>query len=651
MKEIHPQTYLVVPNGDSEDAYQDYWLNKKLLSQLDLRHWPEIFVLHGVATNRRSNGSFTVKFYCWYCKQRSDHYPQEELDIFQSSCSTSDDSGSPCSSILKDMVSIHVEDFGGRFWKFPRSEFWLEPNVNPFRRGAKARVEDAVGSFLYGSNRTIMSNSYDGTHFPKFELIGRHSVFPNKAPTWGAPPSFFYVDRTPAIKFITLEGVYDPDSSYDVYFAPLTPSVWIALGACTCFSFLAEVFLLRGPGHRNGFTLSSLVYELLYWKVASFMGQYKNSAPPSYSHLRPSSGIGICTLVWFIGSIFMLNSYGASFSAESLRRFAFRTTYDKLIDLENLRLYYLLNDCTQVNRVEKGWKIMHKRWKLTMQSACEKYYPRFPECEIIDRTVAARDVYYRREVAASKGDKHKHGASNHLAELKVRVQKWRETLGRLNTNSVALCKDPKAVVKAIEASLPLDGTGAAFIIFDYEFQHAWAMFTEIMKRHPEWKIANNFESSNDDFGIQDRVVTFSGGLHDRYRNRMERRIKVLQGSGILELWRRWERIKVPMSGLRYDDKNIEPTTGLPGDPMSFENSATSWLFKAQSVAWLFAVAIFSVEVIHSPVAKGLKAAVAIPVVSLISEAVGILARGVIGLPQKVLRILWSSPYLSIDNVV
>ena len=41
-----------------------------------------------------------------------------------------------------------------------------------------------------------------------------------------------------------------------------------------------------------------------------------------------------------------------------------------------------------------------------------------------------------------------------------------------------------------------------------------------------------------------------------------------------------------MSGLRHDDKKLEPMTGSAGDPMSFGNSATFWVFWAQSLAWL-----------------------------------------------------------------
>ena len=54
-------------------------------------------------------------------------------------------------------------------------------------------------------------------------------------------------------------------------------------------------------------------------------------------------------------------------------------------------------------------------------------------------------------------------------------------------------------------------------------------------------------------------------------------------------------IRYSASGLRYDDKKLEPTNGLPGDPVSFENSAVSWVFWAQSFGWAAACAAFVSE--------------------------------------------------------
>ena len=51
-------------------------------------------------------------------------------------------------------------------------------------------------------------------------------------------------------------------------------------------------------------------------------------------------------------------------------------------------------------------------------------------------------------------------------------------------------------------------------------------------------------------------------------------------------------IRFSASGLRYDDERLEPANGLPGDPISFDNSTLRWVFFAQSFSWLTAFAVF-----------------------------------------------------------
>ena len=121
-----------------------------------------------------------------------------------------------------------------------------------------------------------------------------------------------------------------------------------------------------------------------------------------------------------------------------------------------------------------------------------------------------------------------------------------------------------------------------------------SFLSSIMRRKPEWKIANNF-GSKDSVGAEGKSYSFFSGLHERYSKRFEGRLKILLSSGIYQLWSRWERVRFSKSGLRHDAGNLEPMNGSPDDPLSFENSATWWLFWGQSLAWLCSLAALFAE--------------------------------------------------------
>ena len=106
-----------------------------------------------------------------------------------------------------------------------------------------------------------------------------------------------------------------------------------------------------------------------------------------------------------------------------------------------------------------------------------------------------------------------------------------ETQRNFIANSFALCNILERVEKTTETLLVTNEAKAAFITYDYDFQHNWALFAQIMKRGRDWKNANNFYS-NDKFSVQENVYLFSDGLHRSYRDRLEGCLKVLLSSRI-----------------------------------------------------------------------------------------------------------------------
>ena len=228
-----------------------------------------------------------------------------------------------------------------------------------------------------------------------------------------------------------------------------------------------------------------------------------------------------------------------------------------------------------------------------MESECFLNPFVFKECDI-QSYIHNEYIYYQGKSARIKANEGVKAGSHNSSCGTSEIERQRRLFSNFRKASFYLRSNPQKVKETIKAVVR-NLAKAAFVTYDYEFQHNWGIFAEIMKRRPEWKFANNFES-NDNFSIRETAYSFTSGLHERFQKRFEGRFKVILSSGFYGLWRRWERIKFSMSGLRHDDKKLEPTTGSPGDPMSFENSATFWVFWAQPLAWLGTLAVFSVEV-------------------------------------------------------
>ena len=455
---------------------------------------------------------------------------------------------------------------------------------------------DSITGFLYGNNGTRLE--YRLPYFPYLQKARLDSI---PAVSAGHKLSIHYVCETSAVKFITLQGVVDIQSSCLVYFAPFKSTVWLT---CLALAFLSLAFemlcLVRRVDMGRG--LLCLMCELVQWKFASFLGQHSSPSRPSFSfsghteeiHQRYSKGIIITSTVWFITSTILISNYGAFFSAESLRSFPYRTGYKHIMDLENFTLYFLVNE----------QKYFEWFWRTTPENVpgmfhvCARRFANPPECEIafhMDRQVS----YYRKKILAinrrcrssiAASDLICHRSSSTMSDLRKRL----DMLKGLHEKSLPV-KNSQAPVENIIEGVISSGTAAAFVTYDYEFRSNWAIFMEVMKRHPGWKIANNFESV-DKFGVQTQGYLFTAGLHERYRRRFEGRLKVLLGSGIYQLWSKWQRIRLSNNGLHYDEKTQHASNGSPGDPLSFGNSATWWLVWAQRLSWLAAFAVFTAEI-------------------------------------------------------
>ena len=576
---IRPQTYVIFAS-----VAQISWLDSELLSSLDLRHWPEIFTLRTYSRMLETKGTnYKIRFLCWNCRRENNARIgswKMALDVVESTCSTDQQQHKHCGKALKDIVAVFDE--GAHFWIWLPSHlgYVLRP-LDPFSRDhqIESKIKDAVAAFLYGINDSFTTSAHPSLFHPYFRTEVSDAIKTRP----GLKQSVQYVGTTPAIKFITLDAVSDDQSSYQVYVTPFEAFVWYALVTSVCISCIVEIFFLRGLSW-------SYFRHIICSKVSSFTGLFVNSMPLQLSgqppgkrlEQRSSKGILIVTAVWSIGGTFLLGSYGAAFSAECLRAFPYRTSYEGFMDLENFTLYYLLNDnqCTKYLRPQT--------LNSTMGNACVEGSKYLAECEIYNYIESSMLDFHIRtlEIRRSSAD---------TTGLKSEVERHLRVLGSFFVHGFPLCNSVKRVEEQVEVILRA-GRKAAFVTYGYEFQHNWEVFREVMKLHPDWKIANNFYSG-DQFGVRKEAYVFTSGLKRRYQDRFEGRLKALVSSGIYELWVRWNRIKFSMSGLRHDEQKLSSFNGSPGDPVSFKNSALLWLFWSQCVAWLGTLVVFSFELI------------------------------------------------------
>ena len=174
--------------------------------------------MNDAAANKISDWSFKIKFICWHC--RPEVYTRNGifLDIFESACSLSQ---SNCGQVLKNTVEANLIDYGAHYYKYGRMG-GTGIKYNPFERESGPEIlVAAVLGFVSGKNG---SGAGDHTDHPSLWETTRETLRSGFSPT-----SFHPVGKTPTVKLITAEGVVDAKSSPDVYFAPFTTKVWLAI--------------------------------------------------------------------------------------------------------------------------------------------------------------------------------------------------------------------------------------------------------------------------------------------------------------------------------------------------------------------------------------------------------------------------------------
>ena len=242
------------------------------------------------------------------------------------------------------------------------------------------------------------------------------------------------------------------------------------------------------------------------------------------------------------------------------------------MELENFTIYLLVND--KVCNWSENQELIHHGVLHANNCHSNVNGNFFPACNIWDYI----------------SDSYK------LFQVSKRVKHWGITES-LYHSSFLLCNKPENVEQAA-LQVNYRKNPMAFLTYDYKFEFNWKIFTALMKKYPDWKFANNYES-NDDTGIHPKGYVFSEGLHRRYKDPFINPLKRLIGSGIYGLWEKWDRIKFSQSGLRSGEP--ETTAGVRrgmieySGALSFDNSGTPWLFAGQALVWLGSSIIFILE--------------------------------------------------------
>ena len=267
------------------------------------------------------------------------------MEIFESSCNAS---LSDCGNVLQNTIKRNLVDFGAHFWRCSAYDtvcagYSYDPFDRVLSKPGELKLIDTVLHFLYGRNRTEVNVKLKN-YFPTvYSIRGKSSEYTR------LQSSIHYVWETPRLKFFTLDGVVDGKSSFDVYFAPFKPQVWYLLLASAGMSFMFQIILWRVAMTGRGWPVYCVMYEVLYWKIASFIGQYSSNYLPSVGlykssdvHRNSEKGFTIAATAWIFFGIVVVNNYGAFFSAESLRDFPYATKFEQIAQLENFTLFYLL---------------------------------------------------------------------------------------------------------------------------------------------------------------------------------------------------------------------------------------------------------------------------------------------------------------------
>ena len=117
-------------------------------------------------------------------------------------------------------------------------------------------------------------------------------------------------------------------------------------------------------------------------------------------------------------------------------------------------------------------------------------------------------------------------------------------------------------------------------------------------------VANNFYH-DDSLFTQTVVLCVRNGLHPApaLKDSVKARMRILLSSRIYDLWQKWYCIRFADGGLRHAEMKL-PLENKVTD-FYFDNSGTSGIFHAQSIAWLVATGILVDGISHRAVAQQL----------------------------------------------
>ena len=383
--------------------------------------------------------------------------------------------------------------------------------------------------------------------------------------------SLLITGATPRIKFITSPKARAPKSSYHVYFAPFTWSVWTAQTAFALISFLIDLTASAVTIQKSVTSMKLVTYKLLIWKCSSLFGQYKHSSIPIlFPSQRSNATLKITVAVWLTVTAAILNVYQAAFSSEFALTFPFVTSWRLLTELDNFTFYLLVSNdlCAEFMTKRNGRAI-------TKYAECFDNTLLFPECRFLHKLV----------FIAEQERIHRHNVK--LADLLQRL--WEKF--HLLCNSEENIHNRSYIEKK-------SSKGIAFLSYDYEFPHNWNKFSKIMEMNPSLRYGHNLDD-DDDFGVTFQGYMFTDGLHSRFSNAVIGRFKYLISSGIYWLWEKWDRIRFSQSGLKTGEGVTSRSKIVSPKALAFDNSGAPWLFGAQIVVWVTAMFVLGIEIVNA----------------------------------------------------
>ncbi|CAG7723860.1 unnamed protein product [Allacma fusca] len=540
------------------------------------------FILKYTLEIQQGTSSYVINrgwFVCWYCTDVLNGIALQSTFIVKSvslhpfSCDTES-----CFESFTHVYQKEIQNGREIFWSIQYNHIYLEElsltkNQDVFAKSYHARLGDAVGNFLIGSQNISLKITPRTNRERSYGRLFTSDVFEME--------EYYPTGFTSTFNFITSNDVYQVKTNFEIYITPFEPQVWalIALSMLLVASVgpFVEAFI-------QGRQISVCKMSIIDTCICLFGGLVDqwHELKPSSPFLVKTSFYTILGTIWLFVALILNNIYKSIVKANHVLPHPFETRWEYLNELSEFKVFVPLRTCNkEIYKVYslKGNYSVNDSSEIERRLAhfrCRGSEINFLIFEIPDVIKAMNDV-------TDLYDK----MSRNQTEKSMLFQNI-QAFHTIHSNLCYICS--YHIAEFIEYIQDVWSSDKIALVFKHsEFEYYWGYYRKYMETSST-SFAHNRRIQNDYIFKKSVGIAISSG-YDHNHKWVSNRARVLLQSGIYWFWEKWDAIHFPEN----PKHNLTSVNKPLPKPISFFKTDIHLIFLIFVFLLVFAIFIFGVE--------------------------------------------------------